>query len=115
MSYLLAMPQTAMGSATGWDGWDTAYPIFLFFNTTPMGVAWKESTPEGLRLPQYSEGGGAPGSSGNRELQLTCNGTDRRGPLVLLVMLKQVLDLSDNFLLRKTISGQSLRSDLTLA
>ena len=27
-----------------------------------MGVAWKESTPEGLRLPQYSEGGGAPGN-----------------------------------------------------
>ena len=26
-----------------------------------MGVAWKESTPEGLRPPQYSEGGGAPG------------------------------------------------------
>ena len=26
----------------------------------PMGVAWKESTPEGFRPPQYSEGGGAP-------------------------------------------------------
>ena len=30
----------AMGSATGWDGWDTSYPIFLLFSTTPMGVAW---------------------------------------------------------------------------
>ena len=49
-----------MGSATGWDGWDTSHPIFLLFNTTPMGVAWKESTPEGLRPPQHSEGGGAP-------------------------------------------------------
>ena len=27
-----------------------------------MGVAWKESTPEGLRPPQYSEGSGAPAS-----------------------------------------------------
>ena len=27
-----------------------------------MGVAWKESTPEGLRPPQYSERGGAPGA-----------------------------------------------------
>ena len=48
-----------MGSATGWDEWDTSHPIFLLFNTTPMGVAWKESTSEGLRPPQYSEGGGA--------------------------------------------------------
>ena len=39
----------SMGSATGWDGWDTSHPIFLLFNTTPMGVAWKESTSEGLR------------------------------------------------------------------
>ena len=49
-----------MGSATGWDGLDMSHPTFLLFNTTPMGVAWKESTPEGLRPPQYSEGGGAP-------------------------------------------------------
>ena len=26
-----------------------------------MGVAWKESTPEGFRPPQHSEDGGAPG------------------------------------------------------
>ena len=37
-------------------------PNNLIFNTTPMGVAWKESTQEGLRPPQYSEAGGAPGS-----------------------------------------------------
>ena len=50
-----------MGSATRWD---TSHPIFLLFNTTifSMGIAWKKSTPEGLRPPQYSEGGGAPGS-----------------------------------------------------
>ena len=52
-----------MGSATGCDGWDTSQPIFLLFNTTPMGVAWKESTPEGLHPPQYSEAGGAPGQN----------------------------------------------------
>ena len=51
---------TYMGSATGWDGWDMSHPIFLLFNTTPMGVAWKESTPEGLRPPQYLEAGRAP-------------------------------------------------------
>ena len=55
-----------MGSATGWDGWDTSHSIFLLFNTTPMGVARKESTPQGLPPPQYSEGGGAP-DVGNRE------------------------------------------------
>ena len=49
-----------MGSATGWDGWDTSHPIFLLFNTTPMDVTWEKSTPEGLRPPQYSEDGGAP-------------------------------------------------------
>ena len=49
-----------MGFATEWDGWDMSHPIFLLFNITPMGVAWKESTQEGLRPPQYSEGGGAP-------------------------------------------------------
>ena len=43
----------------GWDGWDTSHPIFLLFNTTLMGVAWKESTLEGLRPFQYSEGGEA--------------------------------------------------------
>ena len=52
---------TGMGSAAGWDGWDTSQPIYSLFNTSPMGAAWKESTPEGLRPPQYSEGGGAPG------------------------------------------------------
>ena len=43
------------------DGTDGTRPTqyFLLFNTTLMGVAWKESTPEGLRPPQYSEGGGA--------------------------------------------------------
>ena len=30
--------------------------IFTFY-TTPMGVAWKESTPEVLCPPQYSEAG----------------------------------------------------------
>ena len=38
-----------------------APPNIFTFIITPMGVAWKESTPEGLRPPQYSEGGGAPG------------------------------------------------------
>ena len=38
-------------------GWDTSHPIFLLFNTTPMGVAWKEWTSEGLRPPQYLFGG----------------------------------------------------------
>ena len=52
-----------MGSATGWDGWDMSHPIFLLFNTTPMGVARKESIPEGLRPPQYSESGGAPATT----------------------------------------------------
>ena len=64
------------GSATGWDGWDTSQPIYLLFNTTPMGVAWKESTPEGLRPPQYSEDGGAPGyrisPSGGRPVMDWC-------------------------------------------
>ena len=34
-------------------------PNIFTFNTTPMGVAWKELTPEGLRPPQYLEGGEA--------------------------------------------------------
>ena len=38
----------------------TQYFYFLTLRLT-MGVAWKESTPESLRHPQYSEGGGAPG------------------------------------------------------
>ena len=36
-------------------------PIFLLFEFTAMGAAWKESTPEGLRPPQYSERGGDAG------------------------------------------------------
>ena len=46
---LVAALCVSMGSATGWDGWDASHPICLLFNTTPMGVAWKESTSEGLR------------------------------------------------------------------
>ena len=35
-------------------------PNIFNLNTTPMGVAWKESTPEGLRPTQYSKGGETP-------------------------------------------------------
>ena len=43
---------------------DVSHPIFLLFNVTTMGTAWKESTPEGLRPPEYSERGGAPAREG---------------------------------------------------
>ena len=50
------------GSRQQGDGGDVSQPnpMFLLFTVMPMGVAWKESTPEGLRPPQYSDGGGAP-------------------------------------------------------
>ena len=38
-----------------------SHKIFSLFEVTSMDVAWKESTLGGLRPPQYSEGGGAPG------------------------------------------------------
>ena len=56
-----------MGSIDRGDGGDMSHPIFFLFNVTPMGDAWKESTTEGLRPPQYSERGGVPG-------ELSCTG-----------------------------------------
>ena len=67
------------------------HPIFLIFNVTTMGAAWKKSTPEGLRPPQYSESGGAPGCEDIA--RKTMGGKNTPPPLPLRPSGRRVKDL----------------------